>query len=117
MAYGVQSGILCQCGQSTALWLQQQAGYRRIAVWADSGLGCGCHCAALGNLAANSPENQRAIGAAGGVAAVVGAMRAHPKAAGVQQWGCFGAWGPVCWLVLGLVAAGCAWGLGEGEQR
>ena len=37
MAYGVQSGILCQCGQSTALCLQQQAGYRRIAVWADSG--------------------------------------------------------------------------------
>jgi hypothetical protein len=73
---------------------------RCIALEADSGLGCGCHCAALKSLAASSPENKRAIAAAGGVAAVVGAMRAHPAAAGVQQWGCFGAWGPVCWLVL-----------------
>ena len=115
MAYGVQSGILCQCGQSTALCLQQQAGYRRIAVWADSGLGCGCHCAALGNLAGDD-ENQRAIAAAGGVVAVVGAMRAHPAAAGVQDRGCNGAWGPVCWLVLGLSAAGCAWGVGGGSH-
>ena len=104
MAYGVQSGILCQCGQSTALCPQQQAGYRRIAVWADSGLGCGCHCAALGQLAASSPENQRAIAAAGGVAAVVGAMRAHPAAATVQEEGCSGAWGP---RVLAVAAADC----------
>ena len=54
--------------------------------------GCGGPpSAALGNLANNSPENQQAIAAAGGVAAVVGAMRGHPEAAGVQQSGCYGA--------------------------
>ena len=53
--------------------------------------GCGgLPSAALGNLANNSPEHQHAIAAAGGVAAVVGAMRGHPEAAGVQQYGCFG---------------------------
>ena len=62
--------------------------------------GCGgLPSAALGNLetqtlyhlAANSPDNQQAIAAAGGVAAVVGAMRGHPEAAGVQEDGCVGA--------------------------
>ena len=54
--------------------------------------GCGgLPSAALGNLAANSPENRQAIAAAGGVAAVVGAMRGHPEAAGVQEHGCWGA--------------------------
>ena len=48
---------------------------RCIALEADSGLGCGCHCAALAHLAASSPENQRAIAAAGGVVAVVEAMK------------------------------------------
>ena len=47
--------------------------------------------AALGQLAANSPANQQAIAAAGGVEAVVGAMRAHPEAEDVQDNGCFGA--------------------------
>ena len=42
-------------------------------------------------LAANNPENPQAIAAAGGVAAVLGAMRGHPEAAGVQQNGCNGA--------------------------
>ena len=51
----------------------------------------GLPSAALGHLAANNLENQQAIAAAGGVAAVVGAMRGHPEAAGVQQQGCFGA--------------------------
>ena len=51
----------------------------------------GLPSAALGNLAVNSPENQQAIAAAGGVAAVVGAMRGHPEAAAVQQCGCRGA--------------------------
>ena len=46
---------------------------------------------ALGLLADKSLENQQAILAAGGVAALLGAMRGHPWAAGVQQWGCFGA--------------------------
>ena len=49
--------------------------------------------AALGKLAANNLQNQQAIAAAGGVAAVVGAMRGHPEAAGVQQYGCLGAQG------------------------
>ena len=54
--------------------------------------GCGgLPSAALGQLAYNSPENKQAIAAAGGVAAVLGAMRGHPEAAGVQQWGCYGA--------------------------
>ena len=54
--------------------------------------GCGGPpSAALGNLALNNPENQHAIAAAGGVAAVVGAMRGHPEAAGVQQNCCIGA--------------------------
>jgi hypothetical protein len=54
--------------------------------------GCGgLPSAALGSLTANSPENQQAIVAAGGVAAVVGAMRGHPEAAGVQHCGCGGA--------------------------
>ena len=54
--------------------------------------GCGGPpSAALGNLAASNPENKQAIAAAGGVAAVLGAMRGHPEAAGVQQYGCFGA--------------------------
>jgi len=45
----------------------------------------------LRGLAANSLENQQAIAAAGGVAAVVGAMRGHPEAACVREWGCHGA--------------------------
>ena len=54
--------------------------------------GCGgLLAAALGILAANNLENQQAIAAAGGVAAVVGAMRGHPEAAGVQHYGCGGA--------------------------
>ena len=54
--------------------------------------GCGgLPSAALGHLAGNSPEIQQAIAAAGGVAAVVGAMRGHPEAAGVQKNGCGGA--------------------------
>ena len=47
--------------------------------------------AALGHLAYKNLENPQAIAAAGGVAAVVGAMRGHPEAAGVQEWGCNGA--------------------------
>ena len=47
--------------------------------------------AALGNLSNGSPENKKAIAAAGGVEAVVGAMRAHPGAAKIQQYGCHGA--------------------------
>ena len=54
--------------------------------------GCGgLPSAALGSLAGNSPENHQAIAAAGGVAAVVGAMRGHPEATGVQEDGCRGA--------------------------
>jgi len=54
--------------------------------------GCGgLPSAALGNLANNSPENQQTIAAVGGVAAVLGAMRGHPEAAGVQENGCHGA--------------------------
>ena len=54
--------------------------------------GCGgLPSAALGLLAANSPENKQAIAAAGGVAAVLGAMRGHPEVTGVQQYGCNGA--------------------------
>ena len=34
---------------------------------------------------------RRAIAAAGGVEAVVGAMRAHPEAEVVQETGCYGA--------------------------
>ena len=53
--------------------------------------GCGgLPSTALGNLAASNLESQQAIGAAGGVAAVVGAMRGHPEAAIVQQNGCVG---------------------------
>jgi len=51
----------------------------------------GLPAAALGSLAIDNPENQQAIAAAGGVAAVVGAMRGHPEGAGVHKWGCFGA--------------------------
>ena len=47
--------------------------------------------AALGALAVNSPANQQAIAAAGGVEAVLGAMRAHPEAEYVQGIGCRGA--------------------------
>ena len=47
--------------------------------------------AALGNLANGSPANKQAIAAAGGVEAVLGAMRAHPEAQTVQQYGCYGA--------------------------
>ena len=54
--------------------------------------GCGgLPSAALGHLAASNLENQQAIVVAGGVAAVLGAMRGHPEAAGVQQYGCWGA--------------------------
>ena len=54
--------------------------------------GCGgLSSAALGFLAASNLENQQAIAVAGGVAAVLGAMRGHPEAAGVQQYGCHGA--------------------------
>ena len=51
----------------------------------------GLPAAALGSLAIDNPENQQAIAAAGGVAAVVGAMRGHPEAADVQGNGCHGA--------------------------
>ena len=47
--------------------------------------------AALGRLAVNSPANKQAIAAAGGVEAVLGAMRAHPEAETVQGEGCYGA--------------------------
>ena len=54
--------------------------------------GCGgLPSTALGNLAANNLENKQAIAAAGGVAAVVGAMRGHPETAPVQENGCRGA--------------------------
>ena len=54
--------------------------------------GCGgLPSAALGSLAYNNLENKQAIAAAGGVAAVLGALRGHPEAAGVQQYGCNGA--------------------------
>ena len=46
--------------------------------------------AALGQLA-DSPANQQAIAAAGGVEAVLGAMRAHPEAQTVQRYCCRGA--------------------------
>ena len=52
---------------------------------------CGLPSAALGKLVANNLENQQVIAAAGGVAAVVGAMRGHPEAAAVQEDGCLGA--------------------------
>ena len=45
----------------------------------------------LGSLARGSPANQQAIAAAGGVEAVLGAMRAHPEAERVQGYGCYGA--------------------------
>jgi len=47
--------------------------------------------AALGDLVVNNLENQQAIAVVGGVAAVVGAMRGHPEAAGVQENGCYSA--------------------------
>ena len=54
--------------------------------------GCGgLPSAALATLATNNLANQQAIAAAGGVAAVLGAMRGHPEAAGVQEDGCVGA--------------------------
>ena len=49
----------------------------------------------LVGLAANSPANQQAIAAAGGVEAVLGAMRAHPEAVLVQGNGCSGARAPL----------------------
>ena len=52
--------------------------------------------AALGRLAANSPANQQAIAAAGGVQVVLGAMRAHPEAEALQGNGCYGACAPSC---------------------
>jgi hypothetical protein len=55
-------------------------------LWAWRGLP-GAALAAL----ADSPANQQAIAAAGGVEAVVGAMRAHPEAVDVQGGGCDGA--------------------------
>ena len=51
----------------------------------------GLPSAALGSLAANNLDNQQAIVAAGGVAAVVWAMRGNPEASGVQEAGCYGA--------------------------
>ena len=59
--------------------------------------------AALGKLADRNGENQKAIAAAGGVEAVVGAMRAHSGAAEVQKYGCWGARAPpspVQWALL-----------------
>ena len=58
-----------------------------LSVWAWRGL----PGAALWSLAADGPANQQAIAAAGGVEAVLGAMRAHPEAEGVQGSGCDGA--------------------------
>ena len=63
------------------------SGLRVLSVWAWRGL----PGAALVQLAANSPANQQAIAAAGGVQAVLGAMRAHPEAEAVQEDGCGGA--------------------------
>ena len=63
------------------------SGCRVCCVWAWRGL----PGAALGYLANDNPANQQAIAAAGGVEAVLGAMRAHPEAERVQEWGCFGA--------------------------
>jgi hypothetical protein len=68
--------------------------------------GCGGPLsAALANLAANNLGNLQAIAAAGGVAAVLGAMRGHPEAAGVQQWGCYGAQGAHGSVLRALYAA------------
>ncbi|KAJ1463788.1 expressed protein [Baffinella frigidus] len=44
-------------------------------------------CGALLNLAVNA-ENQVAIAAQGGIAAVLRAMGAHASSAGVQEYGC-----------------------------
>ena len=63
------------------------SGCRVCCVWAWRGL----PGAALGYLANDNPANQQAIAAAGGVEAVLGAMRAHPEAEDVQGRGCFGA--------------------------
>ena len=74
--------------------------------------------AALGNLANGNPENQKAIAAAGGVEAVLGAMRAHPGAAEVQQHGCGGARAPVlpcsgpCYLAS-MGRGTCVYGAGR----
>ena len=65
----------------------------------------GLPSAALGNLAVNNLENQQAIAAAGGVAAVVGAMRGHPEAAIVQHGGCYGASGAHGSVLRALCAA------------
>ena len=59
----------------------------RVCVYGFGGL----PSAALGNLAANNHENQQAIAAVGGVAAVVGAMRGHTEDPDVQENGCHGA--------------------------
>ncbi len=44
-------------------------------------------CRRLGDLAANNAENQAAIAQAGGIPAVVAALRGHPTRAGVQEGG------------------------------
>ena len=46
-------------------------------------------CGALGNLAAKHPNNQTAVVAAGGLEAVVTAMRASAGAELVQRKGCY----------------------------
>jgi uncharacterized membrane protein len=46
-------------------------------------------CYAVTNLAHKHPANQTAIASAGGVEAVVGAMRAYPADANVQRNGCY----------------------------
>ena len=44
-------------------------------------------CRQLGQLAHGNAENQAAIAQAGGIPAVVAALRGHPTSAGVQKWG------------------------------
>ena len=44
-------------------------------------------CRRLGQLAHGNAENQAAIAQAGGIPAVVAALRGHPTSAGVQRWG------------------------------
>ena len=44
-------------------------------------------CRRLGQLAHGNAENQAAIAQAGGIPAVVAALRGHPTSAGVQEWG------------------------------
>ena len=42
----------------------------------------------MANLADDNSDNRAAIARAGGIEAVVAAMRALPRSEGVQRWGC-----------------------------